>query len=719
VLGSRDLFRLRAGAILISNSGFGAGASMIMLLPGTMRSLNPQVMSMRELEPVDDLLNRAFELAYFILGDRSAAIYVAMAAMDKVKTALGNQGRRLYYTPTGRSAYPAARTKVNLSELHLLQRLVYIESELFERLLEGQRKTIHQEDLIIRYIKHLIRITTKHNSFYVTLGMCRLLYNYTTGDTSEVYNLVLQDPERIRDDYYYRSRKKRLMEEIKQRFGNLVRVQRGLRREDRFQPQENSQEYAGLVRECLTRFTPWQSACVLPEELDPNRNVIASLLFEGKDPDSEHEVELNRMHTLIHPECLARLTAALGLDSPDQRLELPLFLVSHDGSRPSQDRFCPAELTEGELDAVGRYLDKGRVHRKQFSQAQLRLLVDGRRQADFQLQPSQSVEFDLEEGSELIEIRSAGSIEEDDDTSLAVCLLKYDQSGVTRIDSSIAFGKSRRLALKVLPLAAASGEAHGGLLKLTYESSPARNVFTPVELFRTGRNTFVEYLWRSGRPLKPALTFLFVVTCAIGLWLFFHSGRNRSNPSQVATLQENRGVDTPSLLRPPVPPGKNGTESPSTINRQQERNSSGTSSSVRPLPANGASGLNRVRGTKPRPASPVLLAVKRVYVDPLGDDSFSRQLREELIDGLQASNRFEIVRDRNEADAVFKGSAKEGREPGSKSAVVLELINASGQTVWSLSSRRDGRSLSNDAAGASGEVLKILLDDIKGLERHR
>src|SRR6266478_8986836 len=114
---------------------------------------------MREIGPSDELLNRAFELAYFILGDRSASIYVAMAAMDKLKTAMRNQGRRVYYTPTGRSAYPATKTKVNLSEIHLLQRLVYIESELFERLLEGQQRTVQQDDLIIRYIKHLIRIT--------------------------------------------------------------------------------------------------------------------------------------------------------------------------------------------------------------------------------------------------------------------------------------------------------------------------------------------------------------------------------------------------------------------------------------------------------------------------------------------------------------------------------------------------------------------------------
>src|SRR6266581_1337725 len=316
---------------------------------------------MRELGSVAELLNRAFELAYFILGDRPASIYVAMAAMDKLGAALSSQVRRLSYTPTGRPSHTAARTKVNLSESHLLQRLVYIESELFERLIEGQKTNLNQDELIIRYIKHLVRITTKHNSFYVTLGLCRLLYNYSTAETSEIYNLVLQDPERIRDDYYYRSRKKRLMEEIRGRFGSLIRTQRGLRREERFQPQEDSQKYGRLVKECLLRLTPWQSACVLPHKLDPHTNVISQLLFEGGDPDKEHQVEMNRIHSLIHPECFARVTAALGLAPADERLELPTFFVSSEGSRPREDRFNPTSLTEGELDAVRRYLDKNAV----------------------------------------------------------------------------------------------------------------------------------------------------------------------------------------------------------------------------------------------------------------------------------------------------------------------------------------------------------------------
>ena len=677
-------------------------------------------MSIRETRRADELLNRAFELAYFILGDRPASIYVAMAAMDKLKTASSNQGRRHYYTPTGRSAFPAARTKVNLSEIQLLQRLVYIESELFERLLEGQQRTVQQDDLIIRYIKHLIRITTKHNSFYVALGLCRLLYNYSTGQTAEIYNLVIQDPERIRDDYYYRSRKKRLMEEIKDRFGALIRTQRGLRGEERFQPQEDSQKYASLVKECLIRFTPWELACVLPKELDPDRNVIRQLFFEGGDPDKEHRVELNRIHALIHPECLERLTAALSLNPADERLELPSFFVTSDGPWPTEDRFNPGELTEGELDAIKRYLDKNANHRQQLSEGQLRLLIDGERQGDFKLNHSANVEFNLEDGSELIEIRSVGPVEADEDTSLAVCLLGYDQSGILPANSTIVLGKRQQLSLTVLPLKHASGETRGATLRVGYQqTAPTLAISRSLQRARSWLYELVDFR-QQGRLsfLRPALGMLLLALGAAGLWVYFHSEKSATNPVRVAQLQEPRGEVPASSPSSTFPLAKTG--SATSRKDVSQTPTPGASRVKRTQPgADQARGFEATRGTNSIPASALLLTIKRVYVDPLGKDSFSQQLRENLIGKLRAANRFELVSRRDDADAVFKGSAVRGLKRGSNSSVVLKLVNAGGQVVWSLSSRKNGRTLSSDAADASATISEVLLHDIKMLERER
>ena len=676
---------------------------------------------MRRSGSVDDLVNEAFRLAFFILGDRTSSIYVAMAAMDKLKVAATSQTRRTYYTPTGRPDYPAARTKINLSDLHLLQRLVYVESELFERLLERQQEGVRQEDLIIRYIKHLVRITTRHNSFYVTLGLCRLLYNYTTAESAEIYNLVLQDPDRMRDDYYYRSRKRRLMQEVKDRFGPLVRTQRGFRREERFHPQEDSLKYANLVKECLTRFTPWRSNCVLPRHLNPKADVIQELLFEESDPDEEHEVELNRIHTLIHPECFDRLITALNLDSTDRRLEIPYFFISTDEIRPAVDRFSPADLNEGELEAIRDYLDKNVRHRKEDRTHRLSLAIDGRRKFDFDLELASGVDFDLDDQAELVEIRSVGG-DEEQDVPLAVCLLQHDDSGLAPLHSSARFGKRQRLGFNVIPSYDFQTETPRATLNLVLDhTSRARAAL--AYLRGIGQQIGQGYRASSGKSavaprmsrllLKPVLAAIFVAVCVFSSWIYLHS--RKSAIDSLPITQPEAQPDNQTL--PASPPSFETQVEPESGNprKQTGRTDARTQQATHP-PGLDAEGT---RAAEVRPVPRMLLNIKRVYVDALGDDSFSKELRENLLDGLRSGNRFEVVGKRDSADAVFRRSAGRPANDENTWSVGVELVNARGQVVWVLPSKPEGRTIPRDPAQASAAILRALLLEVSRVERKR
>jgi hypothetical protein len=280
----------------------------------------------------DAMLRRAFRLAYFIHGDRELAVRIATAAMSKLDAAVVTQNRRSYYKPGGRSRAPGSkvispRTKVSLSESHLLQRLVYAESEPYERQEERRENAaIDEESLIKRYIKHLINITLMRNSFHVTLGVSRLLYNYTTAESMELYDLIMQDPERAKDDAYWRERKARLMRELKERFGQSLAVVRGSHGEKRFQTREDSARYLELAKLCLHMFTPWDTPCPLPGS-GPAPGKIGALTFRGPDPDEEHQFEVARMHAVIHPDCHERLVTGLGFDPPARRLEIPRLSV--------------------------------------------------------------------------------------------------------------------------------------------------------------------------------------------------------------------------------------------------------------------------------------------------------------------------------------------------------------------------------------------------------
>ena len=320
----------------------------------------------------DARLRRAFRLAYFIHNDRELAVRIVTAAMSKLNASAAAQDKRSYYRTGGRPLAPGSkvigpRTKISLSELHLLQRLVYVESEPHERQEEQlQSATIDEESLITRYIKHLINITMMRNSFHVTLGVSRLLYNYTTAEGMKLYDLIMQTPERAKDEAYWRERKAWLSRELKDRFDHSLAVVRGQYGEERFQTRDDSVRYLRLVRQCLQMFTPWDTPCPLPGA-GRTPSEIEALTFRGSDPDEEHQIEVARMHAVIHPDCYERLVAGLDFDSPARRLEIPKF--SHNFDRgpedgPRDDRDEAADPTEEELVRIRRELDDQSGRRK-------------------------------------------------------------------------------------------------------------------------------------------------------------------------------------------------------------------------------------------------------------------------------------------------------------------------------------------------------------------
>lgn len=688
---------------------------------------------MNGIKPTDELLNRAFDLAYFILGDRTASIYLAMSAMDKLKTASTIQDRRLYYVPTGSAAYPAFRTKVSLSQLHLLQRLIYIEAEPFERLTEGQEKSLHRHDMIIRFIKHLVMITTKHNSFYVALGFCRLLHNYTTIETTEIYNLVIQDPDRGRDDYYYRSRKKHLLHELKDRFGGLLKTYHGYRGEERFKSEEDSGRYASLVQECLLRFMPWESSCVLPADIDPTKDIITPLQFRGRDPDEEHEIELRRIHTLLHPDCFERLAMTLGLDPTSQRLELPHFFTSSDGSGPMTGRLKPQALSQGELEAMRRYLGKNAARRKNTTRRLLSVLVDGDEQACFEVAQSSGVQIFVAEDSEMIEVRS---VEQEEEVPLAIHPLTVRGRMKAPTESSVKLGAGQKLSFNVQPVKDSSSEVTSTVINITYQGGKAMRLISsllgslnPRPSGRIGSDPSRGLNY----PIL-ALCSLLIVVCVAGFLIYLRSRNARPYPQLIAeqtkTMNQAGRSDQPPIDRPspssqPAKPehgaqggGPRATSSGVPISPRKQKQIPPPGS--RQLPGSGSPReIETTRAQGAGTAPTMLLEVKQVYVDSLGETPLSVQVRQMFINDLQSSGRFVVIESRNKADAVFKGSARQMSNGREGVSVALRLVNAKGQVIWSTVSGRRGRTYAGYSAEVTNKITKDLLADIQRLEDQR
>ena len=362
---------------------------------------------------VREQLQSAFRLAYFIHSDRELAIKIAKEALDDLEAAKATQRRRLYYTPSGLSSGRAKpqtpRTKVVMADAHLLQRLVYRASEIYEIQQEKAQSEhrLTEEDMLIRFVKHLVRITVRRSSFYVALGISRLLHGYSTTETMDIYTAVVQDPGRVKEDSYYRAGKRELMSELEERFGKFLRRTRAPRGEERFAEEENAPSHLALVRECLSVFTPWETSCVGAEAFERGEDQLSHLAFDGEEPDTEHPIEMNRMHAITHPECYEQVAASVGLDKPESRLSLPQFQIDHSNDRrPPIDRHRPLRLTEEEMSGLLGEVDRQADRRRRISARHLSILVDGTRIGEFDGGKGNRLRLELGESSELIEVRA-------------------------------------------------------------------------------------------------------------------------------------------------------------------------------------------------------------------------------------------------------------------------------------------------------------------------
>jgi hypothetical protein len=395
----------------------------------------------------DELLTLPFQLAYFIHDDKETAKRITMAALEKLETATQKQDKRLYYFSVGR------RNRISFTSLHLLQRLVYDESENYEKQREHDLACpLSEERLLVHFIKHLVKITVRRKSLYVALGLSRILHRYTTAETTEIYNMVIQDPTRVSDEDYFRAGKKLIMSELEIRFGELLSVAHGARGERRFAAHDCPERFATLVSRCLSAFTPWRTDCHVPERFNPITDELPALRFYDSDPDEEHSVEVNRFHALLHPPCFARLLWALGFAPSEERLEIPRFCMasrSDEDDAGTNDPPSPTELGEDERNDIRDYLGKQNRRRKSMNAKLLRFVADGAEVAQLDLQKAGPIRFQLPEYAEFLEIRSRDAQGE---ILLATHPLHY--GGDDRLkphNAVIVLGRGQQLAFTITP----------------------------------------------------------------------------------------------------------------------------------------------------------------------------------------------------------------------------------------------------------------------------
>jgi hypothetical protein len=522
-------------------------------------------------------ISRAFELAYFIIPEKSIALRVIEDAWCSLDLILGKQersrktyGRLLGYMKGEERSRPL-RTKIRLSPEQMLQWLVYAQSDSWERATEygDSLYAPRMEDMVVRYIKHLVRITSNRNSFYVALAITRLLYEYGTQEVRLMYDvLTASDSARMKDMKYLRKQKTRLMDEVLFRFEGMLQMVTTAYREKRFESQPTTGRTIRLVNECVRRFTPWDTSCTVQERFDPT--AVSGLYFAGTNLADEDRIETSRIHTILHPDCFSRFVKGLSqfvgklpsdspdknckFDPPEEVLAVPQFHNFADRS-PRDDRFDPPKLEPEDFLRLERSREALKRRRKLHSPDQLCVCVDDIERAWFNPSQTTSVQLDISPGESLIEVRGEDAEGALPIATLIVCCDDIPSGGAFK--DSIVLEAGQEVTIQLQPIRNTSGEVEKVSVEVSYAQTRQTRA---VSLYAqrawqglTGRirrheDTNVgkqDYSWLGKAGLVMAL-----IVVAVTLVWFQLRPPNAEVPSQLSGTQSQ----VPSLEVVPSPP---------------------------------------------------------------------------------------------------------------------------------------------------------------------
>jgi hypothetical protein len=434
----------------------------------------------------DDLhFGLAYELAYFIHLDKDTACFVAEDALDHLHMMLGKH--ETLRTPSRllggffkrRERRSSVRRTIKLNELQMLQWLVYHHSESWERETEkcdGLYSPI-EEDMIVRYLKHLVFITLRPGSFYVNLAVGQFLHQFDLRQTRLLCDILTQtDSARMKCMGYIGKQRLELLRKIDERFDGMIHTLKTPRGERQIVTQPTSQYVFELANECLRRFTPWETDCIIESGFDATD--ISELYYSGADTD-EDRLEMDRIHTVVDPDCFARLLDGLrryARDLPDDsvdkgchfdsssQLAIPAFLnFSNAPSRGHRHR--PPALTKADYIRLRRTLDARSRRRKRFTPDRLFVYVDGTDTQSIDLRIANHVEFSIGPETGVIEV--VGN--DGKPLTLATLLVEFDRIPIGgRFRDEVVLEGGQKTEIELIPQRDASGRLDSAQVLVNY-----------------------------------------------------------------------------------------------------------------------------------------------------------------------------------------------------------------------------------------------------------
>jgi hypothetical protein len=437
-----------------------------------------------------------YNLAFFSLGYEDIAEDIAVEVVHYLTRHwehVQNNG--------GRTDPPAMGNKPNWNRA--IELIYFTHDELEEpkkSWIDAYRAKTHDLDnqtMLAWYGEENIIYALDHNASYVAT-LPYVLFTYKSEDVTNLYGLI--DSEKSLEKNYFSKRKENFHDHLiegtakhpKHWLGDFLRSKKPVRNavqhfpEKRFVAQPVTDENFKLLVETLKRWTPPGSPLKVPEEVlsgtfNPEDLDLEELIKQQVNSSSPHAIERGRMRFLMYPPFLFGVLKAMGLDPPEEKLDIPDFDLKNpsggQGNPPINRNNLPP-LSQGRRAAIRkRLIDKRKMGRGPISRKTLVAEVRGENRLTIPLDEPKRAQMRLNPGEIIIKLKC---LDRKGSHPLDVHFISWDETpDDTRPQKYVtALGDGRKVELNVYLKRDLTGNSTAALVDFDYTCETSRQDVT-------------------------------------------------------------------------------------------------------------------------------------------------------------------------------------------------------------------------------------------------
>jgi hypothetical protein len=356
----------------------------------------PRRLTPDQLKLLRDDLTRAYQVSYYLLGDKEEAKQVTLRAFkgliedgDSLRHRVTNQGS---YRHKRRNQSRIRRVPLPY-ELELAARIFSLTTP-FEKE-KAARGQATREDFDVWFCECvLLQSLRGSNAFSALVGISNFVHSYKRDELTSLFDALGQASPRSREswetgDEPVRDYLKKFDRAIADRFGDQIKTdERGnLVRRDK------SEQPADLVAECILTLTFQEAGdSCLGKTTNPVRSQVSDI-----------ESELRRLHIALHRPCYARLAGDAGLQAPEEKAAMPEYTIML-----STNNHPPRKATAPDKEELDKMVDEFQLalEDRQKASPKVSITVDGVEEetASAQLFESGRAHLRLKETTKLLEV---------------------------------------------------------------------------------------------------------------------------------------------------------------------------------------------------------------------------------------------------------------------------------------------------------------------------